>query len=725
MLKRRPFAACLLLAILVLITSQPGLIQASEDSTVSLEQAINLVKDNFNIPPEFKDFRSGYSSSNGNTSWTLNWMADEGAGGSFDAQVDTLTGEIISINLWRNNWTATPSAQIPKISRIEAQASATELMNRLASRYIGELQLVSGEDDTLPISSYGPGNYTIRWQRIAQGLPFPNDGVTIMVRSDDGSISSYQLNWTKAALPDASSAISSQQAIQAFSQAGMLELSYIRPFRTIPLASGEKPAVLLVYQLLHRSGGIIDALSGKPLEMTDNIDRYGFGGDGAGILAMDQAKQISQVENNVLSDEEIKEIEKTTRLISQNQALEAVQKWINIPSGLSLKQANLMSQTGGLATHVWNLSWSSGSPDDKGDGESIHAMVNAQNGELLSFYTYYPDYGSEPGIIDREAARSIGEKFLRQVQPERFSSTRYFEAEQRLWAAQEDSSSKPSQQYFEYRRVVNQVPFYGNYISVRVDAVNQRVIEYNLSWENLDFPSKDNILSSQQAVDAFLNSRPLTLSYYQESNYDAPGKIHLVYQPLSEGGAYTILDAKNGQLLDWQGNPAKQHRALVFNDIENNFAAAEITLLGQAGLFGEYGTSFHPDENVSVVSLLRAMLKSSDWGFEGLNDDQVMSQARSRGWLKEDLKAGEAVSREILARFMVRFLNLERATHAQGIYQVPYADADSWPEGLLAYAALCNGLGVISGDGVNFDPGHTVSRAEAASALVRALRVEP
>ncbi|MBC7324836.1 MAG: S-layer homology domain-containing protein, partial [Moorella sp. (in: Bacteria)] len=153
----------------------------------------------------------------------------------------------------------------------------------------------------------------------------------------------------------------------------------------------------------------------------------------------------------------------------------------------------------------------------------------------------------------------------------------------------------------------------------------------------------------------------------------------------------------------------------------------EINLLGQAGIFGEYGDAFHPNENVTVVSLLRAMLmaRNGAWGYTDLKDEEILKRARDEKWLQEDLQGGATVSRETLAKFMIRFLNLERAARVEGIYKVPYNDAASLSPGSLGYVALTWGLGIIRGSGSTFEPGHSVTRAEAAAALVRAMASMP
>jgi hypothetical protein len=204
--------------------------------------------------------------------------------------------------------------------------------------------------------------------------------------------------------------------------------------------------------------------------------------------------------------------------------------------------------------------------------------------------------------------------------------------------------------------------------------------------------------------------------------------VRLVYRPVVHPGSAgsELLDAKTGQLLDWQGKPLVDNlKAGYFKDIKGNFAENEISILGQAGLFKEYGDVFHPEEKMTMGSLLKAMLtiQKGSWGKSDLTDQELLKQAREMGWLQEDWQPDSDVDRERMAKLMVRFLRLEPAAKAEGIYQVPFADAGSLPSGSLGYVALAWGLGIIKGDDVVFSASHVMSRAEAATALVRTLKV--
>ncbi|QGP91110.1 S-layer homology domain protein [Neomoorella glycerini] len=724
------------LVVLLLVSLFAGLAVAEDKPVVTLEQAIRTVKDNFEISKEYSRFTSSFNSYDGRQTWSLHWNEPAEPGGSFNADVDASTGEIINMNTWKPEKRPEPGLRLPAISAAEARKVAEKLLNQLAARYLPELQLLPDNNRLLPINNYGPVTYTFRWQRVVNGIPFPGNDVTITVRGDDGQVTNYNLNWTKADFPAATGAISPERARQVFAGTGMLELQYYLqpPYR--PLAAGEKRPVLLVYRLSHPSRGLIDALSGAPLDLGNGgwFDKGGAGGMGyAGEMARKAAFSQGDVQPKPLSPEEMKEIEKTAKLISREEAIAAIKKWVDIPAGLTLRGANLYADWQDPEIRSWNLNWSSDKPEPGKPGY-MSARVNASNGELLGFDLSSAPSGSDRGgKLDRKAAQRLAEDFLQKVQPQRFKEVQLDENYRPGWepVIMEDGQN-PAVQYFYYRRLVNGIPFPGNGINVTVDAVAGRITSYNLNWGNFAFPVATNILDGQQAVEAFLKKRPLTMSYTQIYSPGGPGQgeLRLVYQPLGDPGYTTsdMLDARTGQFLDWEGKPvAQQPRPYRFNDIAGNFAEKEINLLGQAGIFGEYGEAFHPDENVTVVSLLRAMLMARNgvWGYKDLKDEEILKRAREEKWLQEDLQAGATVSRETLAKFMIRFLNLERAALAEGIYKVPYSDAGSLSPGSLGYVALTWGLGILKGNGFTFEPNHIVTRAEAAAALIRALEVKP
>lgn len=315
---------------------------------------------------------------------------------------------------------------------------------------------------------------------------------------------------------------------------------------------------------------------------------------------------------------------------------------------------------------------------------------------------------------------------MKQIQPQRFGEVKAVETP----SFPGKYGYGTSQEIFSYYRLVNGIPFYGNGLNVTVDTVSGKVIGYNLNWSELDFPSAEGSLTLQAAVDKFLAVRPLTLIYIPGEKALEPGKtaqLRLVYQPLAANSDIPsqTLDAKTGEFLDYMGRPmTKIPRAHRFTDIQGSFAEKEIGMIGQAGLLSEYGDAFHPQETVTLVSLLRALqgARNGVYGNVVPSDEEVMQFAKNEGWLTEDLGSGAMVNRETFTRILIRFVKLEPVAKLQGIYQAPYSDIN--PD-FYGYSALAKGIGILSVQGQIFNRIQAVTRAEAAYAIIKALAFQP
>ncbi|MDA8227986.1 MAG: PepSY domain-containing protein, partial [Desulfitobacterium hafniense] len=99
---------------------------SSSKPVISLEQAVEIVKNNFSIPAEYSRFSSGYNDYNNRAVYSLNWDAIEEPHGSFRAEVDAKTGEIVNMNRWDGS--KQTSFAIPVLSAGEAEKIAAELV---------------------------------------------------------------------------------------------------------------------------------------------------------------------------------------------------------------------------------------------------------------------------------------------------------------------------------------------------------------------------------------------------------------------------------------------------------------------------------------------------------------------------------------------------------------------------------------------------------------------
>lgn len=689
----------------------PGLASASSTPAITLEQAIQEVKSNFNISPSYQNFYSSYEDQFGQAAWTLTWQASEAPYGEFRASVAADTGIIIQVNNWGDDSSGNQDRS-DRISRYQAQSQAEALVQRVLPEYLNRLQYHEETGGLNPLDSAGPVIYTFNWQRLENGVPFPDNGAMIQIRSSDSRLVSYSFTWSKATLPSPDGVIGLNQARSSFAGSDILELQYFVPGSIKPLATAARRSPILVYRAGAHSAIAIDAFSGEPVRGSSRYVPWGDGAGGGSDLG--NAKDEIAPPLTPVEEKDVKNIESA---ITRDQAIGAVKRWFAIPENMSLIQSNLVRDGSTGNSLIWSLAWQ----DKANQGTWLNAQVNARSGEV-NYYSRDSAPRSGSAGMNRQEARILVEGFLKDIQSGH-------------WADFEFDNSNHTQPvsnnpiyYFNYHRVVQGIPFPANRIGVGFNTIDKSIVSYEYNWQDYNFPPASGIMNKQQITSAYLAEQPLTLSYglYQDEGKTGPGqeKVLLVYQPqysLARPRA-DLLDARAGKGLDWQGKPINSIRVYVFNDIQGHWAEQDLATVGEAGLFGEYGSSFHPDEAVTVQSLFSNMLKASDLYFS-LEGPEILREARNRGWLKEDLALNQTVSRELLARIMIRYLGLEKAAQVQGIFQVPYKDAASLSPNVLGYVALSFGLGIMRGDGISFSASQEVSRAEAAAALVRSARI--
>ncbi|KUO71003.1 MAG: hypothetical protein APF81_13560 [Desulfosporosinus sp. BRH_c37] len=693
---------------------------------ITLEKAILIVKTNFDVPSEYTDFNSTYNTYDNRQAWSLRWNGPMGKSGEFSAEVNALNGDILSMNYYKIDDRSSNSGVLPAISKANAQEISDKLLTRLLGVRAGQLRLIPSDQAVVPINNYGSANYSLQYQRLINDIPFLSNGVNVQVSSTDGHITAYNLNWSEVKAPEVKGLIEASQAQKAFASSSFFKLRYWLPPSYKPLAAGQKQEAKLVYQLTGPSGGAIDAFSGEPLKLGEGdwlaTDLLGNGGMGS-----NKAERAGSVSNGtqVLTPQEQQEVESTAKLLKQDEAIAAVQRWIGIPNNLTLRSANLSSDWRNTDKRVWNFDWNAtGSEKEAEKPQYFSARVSATTGELLSFNTSYPQNGNDKVAFDRATVQKLAEEFLKRVQPERFSQVS-LDSESNVNAKM---GPEPwNIQLLSYHRVANGVDFPDNGMTINVDPVAGIVTGYELNWSEPDLPSVSGVLTKEKGVDQFLKARPLTLTYVRIYSNGVLGNLRLVYIPVNLDRSMPLsntLDAKSGELLDYLGQPLeKGPKPYSFSDLTGVNGAQEIAALGQAGLFGDFENSFQPQEKMGIASLLRAMYLSQ-FGLGGntsLTEGEVMTKAKEQGWLKEELQPGDPVNRELLAKVLIRYIHLNKLAELKDIYHVNFQDTDQINPDDLGYIALANSTGIIKVEGLMLAPGDAVSRAEAAVALFRAL----
>lgn len=701
-------------------------VQTVVKAEITLEKAILIVKTNFDVPNEYTDFNSTYNTYENRQAWSLRWNAPAGKPGEFSAEVNAINGDILSMNYRNNDGESSNSGVLPAITKAAALEISDKLLTRLLGERSGMLRLIPSEQAVVPINNYGTPNYSIQYQRLINEIPFLSNGVNVQVSSIDGQVISYNLNWSEEIAPEAKGVIEASEAQKAFTVASFLKLRYWVPASYRPLAAGQKQEAKLVYQLTGHGGGAIDAFTGEPLELEEGdwIATDSFGNGGMGESKTDRAGSIPSG-TQVLTPQEQLEVERNAKLLKQDEAIAAVQSWVGIPENLTLRSANLSTDWRSTDKRIWNFDWNNnGTEISGGKPQYLSARVSATTGELLGFNVAYQQTGKTEVTLDQDAVQKLAEEFLKRVQAKRFSQVALDPLKN------VNAKISPEQwniQYLTYHRVVNGVDFPDNGMTVTVDPVAGIVTGYELNWSDSNLPSVSGILSKDKGAESFLKARPLNLYYVRVHSNGIPGNLRLVYIPVNQDRSLpvsNILDAKSGELLDYEGQPLeKGPKPYSFSDLTEVNGAQEIAALGQAGLFGDFGNSFKPDEKMGIASLLRTMYYSR-FGLSGntsLTNSEIMTKAKVQGWVKEDLKPEDTVNRELLSKVLLRYLQLNKLAELKDIYHVTYQDAAEINPDALGYIALASSTGLLKVEGLTLAPREAVSRAEAAVALFRTL----
>ena len=708
--------AGLMIAMFLVAGLGGGFVPVQAATGTSLEQAINIAKSSFTVPEEYTEFSSRYNEYGERVSWWLNWRSKGGAG-EVSIEVDAQNGDILRMSHYVSREQS--AVKLPELSYQAAKSIADQLVQKLQPERRKDLVLHEDpEKPSLDVNSWGPPSYSFRYQRVVEGIPFPNNGVSVTVNGDTGEIISYSFDWYSKKLEVPKQILTSEEAQKVFAREFPLELMY---FRTQPEERDDKPVIKLVFQLRHPGKVKIDPVTGKIIE---SEEYYGIAEDqGRAGMQMATAAKVE------LTPEEAREVAKIEKLISKEEAIKAAMAVLQLSDKYRLESSRLQQLWDEPAKVVWQLSWQS-SRDQEYRGMAS-ATVDGDTGELLSFYRY--EYDEEQNkrdpVYNREQSQELAMKFIKELQPEKAKSIKLYEME-----ANRTPESARSH-YFVYERLVNGIPFSQNGFQVTVNAVTGQVESYSMQWTDADFPQPSTVIDESQATAWYGEEVPLALEFV--TSYDretGKEKVTLMYHLAKV--PYTMMDAVSGNPLNWRGEPLEKKLPAVFSDIENHPAQKDIELLVAAGVIaGTDDGKFHPDTAITQGELAEMLSKLE--GNRGpiiplpiLTTSQEawytpwINQAVSKGLIKTDeIAPEETVTKEFLAATLVRHLGLEKAAALSEIYKIDFADKEEITPKYVGHVALANGLKIISAD-ENFIPKKQVTKAEAVTAIVKALQLD-
>ena len=318
----------LLLSVLLLMTLLIPVHGFATEDDQGLEAAIKAVKSKIDIPEGYK-LSSSFSMENGVKVWSLNWDSEDELEGSINVRVNE-KGTILSYNVYK------PfdyrSGKFPKVSKQQAKANAEDFINKVNPGLLEALMYI---DNPVSLTDY---TYFISYVRLANGVPYYHNNVSVGVHRDTGEIIRYYYNWTdNIDFPGLEGKIDLEEAQKAYKENIGLELVY--------MSSVENDGLKIFAAYVPKYDNYayaIDAFTGERIKLEEIYQVYA---DQAQISYEKEMLRIAAGDMGgvTLTPEEQKEVERVMKLISVDEA-EKIARGIsalNLSSDMKLKYYNL------------------------------------------------------------------------------------------------------------------------------------------------------------------------------------------------------------------------------------------------------------------------------------------------------------------------------------------------------------------------------------------------
>lgn len=712
----------LFVALIMIITvSIPGFVFAASDP--GLESAIKSAKQMFDIPEDYNNFSYSVRTEGDTKIWDLNWSSKSDNGSSIQITIDN-TGDILNYYNYKNT-NYENIKKLPAISKSAAQTKAEETVKKLNPDIFSSLKPMENSQSM----SINESCYSFGYERTYNGIPFPQNGISIYIDKQTGEVQNYNKTWIKnITFPSSEKAISLKEAQEAYIKNLGLRLTY----QTSTDEGSLK--VFGAYVPVYNSSYYIDALTGERV----NLEQYYYGGRYGDEKLKYNVAFSTTAGDIILTPEEIEAVEEVSKLISQENAEKIARelKILELDETFTLQSASLFKGWSGIKGYQWELYFTKS--NDK-DYRNVNVAIDATTGEITSFYTGYPSSEDSTPKYDKDAAKKAVEEFLKQFQANKFKETQYEEINN--YPGTYPADYKPTNFWFKYERTVNGIPVPENNISVEFDAISGKITNYGLAWFDTKFPSLDNAVAIDDIYEIFFKDIGLKLQY-------TTGNSDIIYTKESGQNAtvqkeaklvYTVnpdkpssLDALTGVILDSYGKPYEEKKQLEYTDISGHYAQKEIELLAQAGI-GLEGPELKPNEQIKQKDflLLISQVISNGYRFYGkttlANTDETEDLYKlliQEGIIKENEKNPEgSLTREDSVKFVVRALKYEKVAALSDIFNCKFKDKNEISPDLIGHVVIAKGLKIINGHGDYFRPKAKLKKADALIIIYNYLQI--
>ena len=726
----------LLTAALAASLSAPAL--AAEATDARLAAVTKSVKATLDLDTEeYEQFYGDLRENELAPTWELNWSGP-GVNLNVTAAED---GTVLSYQCSKDDQgRGDGSLSLPKLSQAQAQETAQAFLDRVLERGVETARFIEQES----MGSLGSSRYYFTGHVDLNGLPSPLN-FNISVRVEDNTVATFNRDELAGqyfgGIPSPKPAADAVKAGKDLRGELSLRLEYV-------LAEDGKTAVLR-YLPDPVDQFYVDGQTGKLVNLTQLYRELSGGETGAmsgGGAAPEAAMDTMSAEPNRLTQAEQQGVEKLEGVLSKEELGKRAQAVNQLGLGrYTLAAASYTVERAdkyaGEPTPAADVKVTARLTYARQDGDKVwrrNVTLDAKSGELISVYSSMPWGQESKSALTQAQAQKKAEAFLTAHYKDEFAKTALYESPYASRRAVTNSESVRAWD-FDFARQENGYFFPANSLNVSIDASDGSVSGFSRAFDqDVTFDSPEGIVTAEAAQAAYGGLFDSTLAYIE-----VPQKLDLAggdVRPLLEemGWRYFYalklgwalesnvegyvqgIDAKTGEaVVESRGTG----RGLTYDDLDGHWVKAAAEALAEYGL-GWRGGSMDPDARLNQRDLVALLVSTWDLAVDptGLDEqgvDQLYQSAYYAGILtKADRDEDRTMTRMDIVKMLLDYGGYGPVAKLQGIYKCGFADAADIPEADLGYAALAQGLGVVSGDGAgNFAAGREATRAEAVGML--------
>lgn len=649
--------------------------------TDKTEEILASVKERIPGTDSFDTFENNSEREyNGRTVYNFSWYNNDGK--SIDVTV-TGDGIITSYSMYDPSYDADegkPSMNRPSSEEVLPKAQA--LVNALNP----SLGTIVAEKRGTDYESLYRSGYSFRLVHKENGIEVSGDTGFVRLNSDASAIRNYNISYTEGVTyPASGSVISIADAKKAFGEKIGMRLSYKVKY------DDRKKTAYLSYEP-DMPDYYIDAVTGEAVK--PNIYyAWNFGSKEA--AAEDSMANGTGGGASRFSEAELAELANLSGLITKEEAKAAVEKTklIKLPAGV---QTNISLEKNYYYTdkYYYRIYFN-------GKDFWASATVDANDGTVIGLNANGSEHEKDAKSLSDSELKKLADGILETLCPGKTGEDKAFRPEK-----------TESTSYFNYKRYVNEIPVDFNSVSLTLDEVTGELIYYDITEDDIEFPSADGVIGKAKAAEKMFENNSYELLYIpviSKEDLNAPDTAVLVYAIY---GGKTEIDAVTGApVYTYERDTVGE-----YTDIAGHWAENAIKTLARFGI-GFSESEFKPDAEITekefVTLVMSAVSDNSPICItKSVIENFSTYPSVSRGILKKGEEATDnAVTRSKAALWFARAMGYGDIAELHSIFVTPFTDVTE----NTGAVAILSGLGVLKGTGDNtFSPEAHLTRAAAA-----------